>query len=299
MNLIAFFLASYAIIDSIFETSNLTLKYFKITIALLSYIPLLYELSFILRCPEVIPFLIVRKTLNTIFPNYFLNLYNKKDEDLKLSSFERLMTKFICCDDNGECNYRMVKGEFIIKSIIERSTDEGFWKTINIGGYQLINNEIYFKITFPNFNYIYIKLNRNKKYYYFVKENYVLHIYLNDFVIKYILYDKENEKWYWKDDLNREKMKIMNKIASINYMNNDVYIIKRQENKLMIPLIHKIDENEKIIISGNFFKEFLKKDNLLNINVKTLIHSNYEITKEDNEIDVFTHINKIINGWVM
>ena len=91
----------------------------------------------------------------------------------------------------------------------------------------------------------------------------------------------------------------MNKIASINYMNNDVYIIKRQENKLMIPLIHKIDENEKIIISGNFFKEFLKKDNLLNINVKTLIHSNYEITKEDNEIDVFTHINKIINGWVM
>jgi hypothetical protein len=109
MNLIFLLISISSFLDAYYEDKNQVMIVAKYILAFFSLSPILQDITYGLRRPEVLPKFVVRRTIEYIVPSYWEHLY-KKDRN----AFEQWLGRyFICGDINGGLNYRFIEGNFL------------------------------------------------------------------------------------------------------------------------------------------------------------------------------------------
>jgi hypothetical protein len=109
MNLIYLLISISSFLDAYYEDENEVMVVVKYALAVFSLFPILQDITYGLRRPEVLSKLVVRRTIEYIVPGYWEHLF-KKDRN----AFERLLCRhFICGDIDGGMNYRFIEGNFL------------------------------------------------------------------------------------------------------------------------------------------------------------------------------------------
>ncbi|KAI9469692.1 MAG: hypothetical protein EXX96DRAFT_612215 [Benjaminiella poitrasii] len=281
MNLIFLLISITSFLDAYYEDENAVMKVSKYILAFFSIFPIIQDITYGLRRPEVLPKLIVRRTVEYIFPNFWENLYNKD-----CNAFENILSEyFLCSDINGGLNYRFIEGYFLHDDY-ERLSNKYDYDDIKT----MQANELYSFTDLghkDNINFTY----NGQKYRCRLKNtnpDQVLHIFKlnNGNFINFVDHESEWIYYYGISKFN----------FGFDFLNSPhIYKRAQKRNRFMVDLYHRCDPLDKIA----FLRERLgntKECATVDMNTENEIVLN-EIKEDEYDIDLFEIDGNM--GWVM